>query len=597
MSTYAYLGAGSLKKASQITDFSKAQELVSLTSKAQKNFTRSKSLLRRSQLTFKLLGLKSLSENLDRLLYIGVKLSQGATHLAQAGDSGTLLSGIVFHHQEGNLSEAIKRIQINLDQAYSDLSFVDSELQSGQQIDLDLTSSLVQKFQTLTTDLPVIRQKINQVRAILPLIPSFIAEDSKKTYLLLFQNSAELRPTGGFIGSYGLLTFEKGKLLDFSVEDIYSADGQLKGFVEPPEPIKEFLGEGSWFFRDSNWNPDFIVSAQRAEWFLNKTTSRNVDGVIAVNLPAVKELLTATGTITLSDYNEEVTASNLFERAEYHSEIDFFPGSTQKKDFLGALSREIFDKAKNSSASDLLKFSKTLEASLTQKQLLIFLHDTQSQKIILDQNWGGAIYSSNLETLDNRPVTVDYTYLVDANLGINKANYFLKRNLQHQLTILKNKELLATSSLTLDNQSPADAWPGGIYRSYLRNYLPKKSEIISIKVGDKKIDLKEDLDQELVGEHQVFGFPVTVPVKTSLDVEITYRLPDALKLENNQGRLAIVIPKQPGIVNDPIETIVSYPSYLTVAAISPPALSSPQVVTFQSDMTTDRIFTIDFIER
>ena len=597
MASFTLLATNSLKKASNLTDFSKSQELVSYTSSAQKNFNRSRSLLRRSQLTFKLVGLKTLTENLDRLLYIGSKLSQGASHLAQAGESGTLLSGIVFHHQEGNLGEALKRIQINLDQAYSDLSFVDSELQSGRELDFDLTTSITQKFQRLTSDLPTIRQKINQVRAILPLMPGFIAEDSKKTYLLLFQNSAELRPTGGFIGSYGLLTFEKGKLLDFSVEDIYSADGQLKGYVEPPEPIKEAFGDNSWFFRDSNWDPDFVISAQRAEWFLNKTTGRNVDGVIAVNLPAVKELLKATGTITLADYNEEITADNLFERAEYHSEIDFFPGSTQKKDFLGALANKIFDKAQNSTASDLLKFSQSLEAALTQKQLLIYLHDTGSQQILLDQNWAGTIYSPDLTTLDNRPVTSDFTYLVDANLGVNKANYFLKRQLQQQLTILKNKEILAVSTLTMDNQSPADAWPGGIYRSYLRDYLPKGAEVISIKVGDDKLDLDDELDQEVVGDYLVLGFPVVVPVKNSLDIEITYRLPGELEMENNQGRLAVVIPKQPGIVDDLIETIVSYPSYLTVAAVQPQALSSPQVVTFRSDMTTDRVFTIDFIER
>ncbi len=338
MLSFAYSGVNSLKKASSITNFSQIDSLVNLTNSAQKNLNKSRQLLRHSQSTFKLIGLKSLAQNLDRLLYIGTKLSQGAAHLAQAGDSGTLLTGIIFHHDEGNLTEALKRIQINLDQAYSELSFVESELQSGQQLELDLSASLTQKLQSLTTDLPIYRQKINQARSVLPLVPSFIAQDSKKTYLLLFQNSAELRPTGGFIGSYGLLTFEKGKLLDFNVEDIYSADGQLKGYVEPPAPIKEFLGQNTWYFRDSNWDPDFPISAQRAEWFLKKTTNRSVDGVIAVNLPAVKELLKATGTINLTDYNEEVTADNLFERAEYHSEIDFFPGSTQKKRFLGSFS-------------------------------------------------------------------------------------------------------------------------------------------------------------------------------------------------------------------------------------------------------------------
>lgn len=597
MGIFAYQGVNSLKKASQITDIKKIDQLTKLADQANTSFSNSRKLLRKSHLTARIIGLKTTADNLDRLLYIGSKLSQGALHLAKAGESGTLLTSIIFHHQEGNIEEALKRIQIYLDQGYQELSFVESELQSGKQLNLDITTDMSQKLIHLTKELPLVRQKINQVRNVLPLVPSFIANSSKKTYLLLFQNSSEIRPTGGFIGSYGLLTFEKGKLLDFSVEDIYSADGQLKGFVEPPEPIKEFLGQNTWFFRDSNWDPDFTVSAQRAEWFLNKTTNRNVDGVIAVNLPAVKELLKATGPINLTDYNEEITAENLFERAEYRSEIDFFPGSTQKKDFLGALSREIFEKIKNSSASDVLKFAQSFEAGLTQKQLLIYLHDQQSQKLLLEQNWAGTIFDPYLGLTDSRPVTTDYSYLVEANLGINKANYFLKRNIKQQLTILKNKEILAVTTITYDNQSPADAWPGGIYRTYLRDYIPQNSKLISVKVGDSKLDIDKDIDLKAVNQKTILGFPVTVPVKNTLDVEITYRLPEPLNLKNNQGRLALVIPKQPGIINDTVEAIVNYPSFLTVAAVNPQALSSPQVVTFNSDMTTDNVFTIDFVER
>ncbi|MFH1280118.1 MAG: hypothetical protein ABII08_00715, partial [Candidatus Beckwithbacteria bacterium] len=117
-----------------------------------------------------------------------------------------------------------------------------------------------------------------------------------------------------------------------------------------------------------------------------------------------------------------------------------------------------------------------------------------------------------------------------------------------------------------------------------------------VKIGDKKLNIKE-VDMEAINDKTILGFPVTVPVKNTLDVEITYRLPKALALRNNQGRLAIVIPKQPGIINDTVEAIVNYPSFLTVAAVNPQALSSPQVVTFKSDMTTDNIFTIDFVEK
>lgn len=593
---FALAGVKQLRQASGQMDFTKVAQITKLTDKAQKNFEFSRKMLRRSQFVAGILGLKSLSQNFDQLLFIATKLSQGAGHLARAGESGTALSTIIFQHQDGNIAQALKEIRLSLDQGYNDLSFVDSELQSGRELQLDLTTSLTKQLQTLTNDLPAIRHKINQARLLLPLIPGFIAEDSKKTYLVLFQNSAELRPTGGFIGSYGLLTFEKGKLLDFDIEDIYAADGQLKGFVEPPEPIKKFLGQNTWYFRDSNWDPDFTVSAQRAEWFLGKTTSRNVDGVIAVNLPTVKELLQATGPITLPDYNEEVTSDNLFERAEYHSEIDFFPGSTQKKDFLGALAREIFNRLKNSSASDLLKLSQALETSLAQKQLLLYLHDIDSQKLLLEQNWAGALFTPNLNTADNRPVTSDYSYLVEANLGINKANYFLKREVEQQLTLLKNREILSVTTINYQNQSPADAWPGGIYRAYLRHYLPQNSTLVSVKVADSRLNLK-DINQTVVNDKLVLGFPITVPVKNSLQVEITYRLNNPLAIINRQGRLAVIIPKQPGTLADPLTVIVNYPSYLSVSAVSSQGIISPQIVTFKTDRNIDRLFTIDFIER
>ncbi|MCG2691532.1 hypothetical protein L6272_01750, partial [Microgenomates group bacterium] len=76
-----------------------------------------------------------------------------------------------------------------------------------------------------------------------------------------------------------------------------------------------------------------------------------------------------------------------------------------------------------------------------------------------------------------------------------------------------------------------------------------------------------------------------------------YRLNDPLTITNRQGRLAVVVPKQPGTLADPLKVIVNYPSYLSVSAVSSQGIISPQVVTFQSNLSIDRVFTIDFIER
>ena len=292
-----------------------------------------------------------------------------------------------------------------------------------------------------------------------------------------------------------------------------------------------------------------------------------------------------------------MTAANLFDRAEYRSEIDFFPGSTQKRDFLGSLAREIFTKAQNASASDLIKLAQATEAALSQKQILVNLHDQNSQKLLLQQNWAGSLFSPNLATGDRRPILADYNFLVEANLGINKANYFLTRQIKQQLTILKNKEILAVTTVNYQNQSPADAWPGGIYKSYLRQYLPAGASLVSVKLDNTKLNLAQEVDITSAADKFVLGFPISVPVKGSLEAEITYRLPGSLVNKNGLSRLAVVVPKQPGIINDVLEVIVNHPTFLTVAAVNPQALVSPQVVTWRSDMSFDRAFTIDFIEK
>ncbi|MCX6705358.1 MAG: DUF4012 domain-containing protein, partial [Candidatus Woesebacteria bacterium] len=74
---------------------------------------------------------------------------------------------------------------------------------------------------------------ISKSRVLAGSLPRLLGQDKSKTYLVLFENNMELRPTGGFIGSFGLVTFDGGRLSDLTVNDVYSADGQLNGHVEP----------------------------------------------------------------------------------------------------------------------------------------------------------------------------------------------------------------------------------------------------------------------------------------------------------------------------------------------------------------------------
>ena len=168
-------------------------------------------------------------------------------------------------------------------------------------------------------------------------------DGKRREYMVLLQNEMEIRASGGFIGSFAILSFEGGRLLAFEVKDVYEADGQLKGHVEPPEEIKKYLGEAGWFMRDANWQASFPQAAKEIQWFLEKETGRKVDGVIGVDLAVAKMILRVTGEIYVPDFKEKINKENLYEQAEFWSETKSFPGSVQKASFLGGLGKQLFE--------------------------------------------------------------------------------------------------------------------------------------------------------------------------------------------------------------------------------------------------------------
>src|SRR3989344_255339 len=161
--------------------------------------------------------------------------------------------------------------------------------------------------------------------------PSIFGLSGKKVYLILFQNNMELRPGGGFIGSYGLLTLNAGKIASFSIADVYDADGQLKGHVEPPFAIRRYLKIPHLYLRDSNFDVDFAKGASSSAILLNAELGEIVNGVLGIDVSFVRSILEAVGHMYVAEYKETVTSANLYELTQSHAEKNFFPGSRQKK--------------------------------------------------------------------------------------------------------------------------------------------------------------------------------------------------------------------------------------------------------------------------
>ena len=87
-----------------------------------------------------------------------------------------------------------------------------------------------------------------------------------QTYLVLFLNNTEIRPGGGFIGTYAVVKVDKGSPQLLKTEGTEVLDYSTPGsdLPVPPKPLKEQVLVDKWYFRDSNWSPDFRLSAEKS---------------------------------------------------------------------------------------------------------------------------------------------------------------------------------------------------------------------------------------------------------------------------------------------------------------------------------------------
>jgi hypothetical protein len=446
----------------------------------------------------------------------------------------------------------------------------------------------IQKYKKLFDDY---QQSLNDIYPSLELL-GFVMSQKKMQLLVLLQNSAELRPGGGFIGSYALLTLEEGRMIDYDVNDVYTADGQLEGHVDPPEVIAQNIDVDGWYLRDSNWSPDFQLNGRNASWFFEKETGVVVDGVIGVTLEAAKNLLASIGEVHLPGFNETVSADNLFAKAESYSEKNFFPGSTQKQDFLGELFDQMLINLQQGNYQKT-QLAMSIIKSFREKEALLWFESEYLNTLATQQNWSGAIRQFNPATPDT---IADYLYISEANVGVNKANYFLNRAIEKKV-YFEDSVSFHELSIKYENVSKSHDWPSGDYKNYLRILIPEDYKVNKIyTVGSdsvqKEISL-EDVDFEKISNKQSVGFLVNVPINSRVTVKFEYS--QSISFGDNI-RWVSYWQKQPGFGSTPVTLYLSFPDNFAPTQVEPVATVTAEGVVFNKNLNEDSLFALELMK-
>lgn len=393
---------------------------------------------------------------------------------------------------------------------------------------------------------------LNSLRPILPILPQALGYPQAQTYLLLLQNNTELRPTGGFIGTFGSLTVKNGEVVNFDTENVYNLDEPAKAFNTkvPPLPIKKYLKQAQWFLRDVNWDPDFPTTAQEAIRFYHDERGpiARFNGVIAFTPRLIEDLLLVTGPITIKD--SIFSADNIVDKLQYEVEVGFKEDGINiynRKQIIDDLAQVLKTKILNFSGKELESLLPLIKKAFEERQAMIYFTDNKLQSAVADFSWDNRIKESSS----------DYFYVVDANLGSLKTDPAVEHTISYNLRpMIKDRSLVATLNITYTNKGDFN-WKTTRYRTYTRIYVPLGSTLITATGNEEPIAITDSHNKT------VFGTFISTEPGDSETLSFVYKLPLSLVNKISQSGYELYVQKQAGTESHNLKLDIVLPFSIT----------------------------------
>lgn len=362
-----------------------------------------------------------------------------------------------------------------------------------------------------------------------------------RTYLVLLQNNAELRPTGGFITAFAELNFRSGLPTGMQIKDVYSLGTHNDSVEEEaPYPMGDMLKGPDYHgysFHDANWFPDMPTSAKELVHFYDEEyPEKKVDGIILVNFAVVEDFMHLVGSLPYK--GKEIPANELFNTIEYeqnnidrHSEDDL----ASRKSILAEL-MPVFIKRLVSDWGRFPEMSKHIVANLDNKNITVWMADPDLEQFFVQQGWANPFPQTDPHR--------DLFAVVFANLGGMKSDRYLERHVEHTVNVTRDNEstnqvhIVATDTITINHLGNYNPPLSHVYRGFTRVMIPKEAKLLEIDPS-----LYDIYDE---GGYTVVGRKISLDPNQSLTYSFQYELPASM-LQNNTYNAYIY--RQSGLEN------------------------------------------------
>lgn len=254
--------------------------------------------------------------------------------------------------------------------------------------------------------LPQVAQPVDEITAVidqatpalgvaekyLPTLLDIAGADGKKTYLVIFQNNAEIRATGGNPAASMILTFTDGKLgyADQASSTTFYQAG-VAGNVYVPLPAETtglYLPTLNRYSQDYTFTPDFPTTATLFQAVWDATSGASFDGVISIDPVVLSHMLGVAGPVKLAT-GETLTADNAV-RMLLSQSYERYPDARSSDLFFEGAAKSVFDHL-TSSSWDPMQMLAALQRSAEEQRVYLAFTDPEAQALAAEFGVDGAL--------------------------------------------------------------------------------------------------------------------------------------------------------------------------------------------------------------
>jgi hypothetical protein len=407
--------------------------------------------------------------------------------------------------------------------------------------------------------------------ALLEILPALLGAEEPRRYVVLAQNPAELRGTGGFMGAFTVMTADRGRLDFGDFRSIWELENLRPDEIEPPTPDfaeRYDVSGGAGYWPNLNFTPDFPTVGAAIVRLWERTEGNEIDGVIAVDPVAVEHLMAVTGATQVSRVGT-VTAATVVE-VMANEAYDLFDNDDQRKALLGAVAVDVLQRALTESGDRPDELLEALAAAVRGRHLLVYARDPRAQEAIRAVGADGGLLEGPGE----------HVAVVVNSRAANKADYYTDRNVRYEVHLRPDGSSRSTLTVTLRNDTPAEGLPShvigpnvqglaaGHNRSRLDLFAPKGAGLLAFRRHPGRPGVRVGVEHG----RPVFTTVAEIPPGGNDTVEISWDVEAAWTGDRDGGSFTVVLQDQPTIRPTSGWVVVHAPPGMSIRTADPSAV-------------------------